>query len=229
MQQPKKSIKDWAPDDRPREKLLTKGSSALSNSELLAILLGSGTKTKSAIEVAKEVLDLAENNLNKLGKLNLYDYMKVDGIGEARAITIAAALELGRRRQATEAKRPVIQSSADIAHYLQAQLADTNHEVFLVAYLNRSNKIVHTEIVSQGGITGTVADPRMILKKAIEHHAVSMVLCHNHPSGNLKPSKADEQLTQKIKEAARLLDMTVLDHVIVSEEGYYSFADEGLL
>ncbi|XVJ65215.1 MAG: DNA repair protein RadC [Lacibacter sp.] len=229
MQQPKKSIKDWAPDDRPREKLLTKGSSALSNSELLAILLGSGTKTKSAIEVAKEVLDLAENNLNKLGKLNLYDYMKVDGIGEARAITIAAALELGRRRQATEAKRPVIQSSADIAHYLQAQLADTNHEVFLVAYLNRSNKIVHTEIISQGGITGTVADPRMILKKAIEHHAVSMVLCHNHPSGNLKPSKADEQLTQKIKEAARLLDMTVLDHVIVSEEGYYSFADEGLL
>lgn len=229
MQQPKKSIKDWAPDDRPREKLLTKGSSALSNSELLAILLGSGTKTKSAIEVAKEVLDLAENNLNKLGKLNLYDYMKVDGIGEARAITIAAALELGRRRQATEAKRPVIQSSADIAHYLQAQLADTNHEVFLVAYLNRSNKIVHTEIISQGGITGTVADPRMILKKAIEHHAVSMVLCHNHPSGNLKPSKSDEQLTQKIKEAARLLDMTVLDHVIVSEEGYYSFADEGLL
>lgn len=229
MQQLKKSIKDWAPDDRPREKLLTKGSSALSNSELLAILLGSGTKTKSAIEVAKEVLDLAENNLNKLGKLNLYDYMKVDGIGEARAITIAAALELGRRRQATEAKRPVIQSSADIAHYLQAQLADTNHEVFLVAYLNRSNKIVHTEIISQGGITGTVADPRMILKKAIEHHAVSMVLCHNHPSGNLKPSKADEQLTQKIKEAARLLDMTVLDHVIVSEEGYYSFADEGLL
>lgn len=229
MQQPKKSIKDWAPDDRPREKLLTKGSSALSNSELLAILLGSGTKTKSAIEVAKEVLDLAENNLNKLGKLNLHDYMKVDGIGQARAITIAAALELGRRRQATEAIRPVIQSSADIAHYLQAQLADKNHEVFLVAYLNRSNKIVHTEMISQGGITGTVADPRVILKKAIEHHAVSMVLCHNHPSGSLKPSKADEQLTQKIKEAARLLDMTVLDHVIVSEEGYYSFADEGLL
>lgn len=229
MQQLKKSIKDWAPDDRPREKLLTKGSSALSNSELLAILLGSGTKTKSAIEVAKEVLDLAENNLKKLGKLNLHDYMKVDGIGEARAITIAAALELGRRRQATEVKRSVIQSSADIAHYLQAQLADKNHEVFLVAYLNRSNKIVHTEIISEGGITGTVADPRMILKKAIEHHAVNMVLCHNHPSGNLKPSKADELLTQKIKEAARLLDMTVLDHVIVSEEGYYSFADEGLL
>lgn len=229
MQHPKKSIKDWAPDDRPREKLLTKGSEALSNSELLAILIGSGTKTKSAIEVAKDVLDLSGNNLNALGKLSLKELMRVDGIGQARAITIAAALELGRRRQAGEAQQSHIKSSSDIAKYLQAQLRDKTHEVFVVAYLNRANKVIHLETISEGGITGTVADPRIILKKALEHNAVSLVLCHNHPSGNLKPSRADELLTQKIKQAALLLDLSVLDHVIVSEEGYYSFADEGLL
>lgn len=229
MQENRKSIKDWAEDDRPREKLLSKGTEALSNSELIAILIGSGTKTKSAVDVAKEVLNRAKDNLNELGKLSLKELMKVDGIGEARAITIAAALELGRRRQATESQKQVVKNSADIAHYLQAQLKDKQHEVFAVAFLNRANKINHIEIISEGGITGTVADQRIILKKALEHNAVNIVLCHNHPSGSLKPSRADEALTKKIKEAAMLLDMTVVDHIIVSEDGYYSFADEGIL
>ncbi len=229
MQHPKKSIKDWAPDDRPREKLLNKGADVLSNSELLAILIGSGTKNKSAIDVAKEVLNLGSNNLNELGKLSLKELMRVDGIGEARAITIAAALELGRRRQAGESQKTYIKSSSDIARYLQAHLRDKTHEVFMVAYLNQANKIIHVETISEGGITSTVADPRIILKKALQHNAVSLILCHNHPSGSLKPSKADEHLTQKIKQAALLLDITVADHVIVSEDGYYSFADDGIL
>ena len=229
MQDPKKSIKNWAPDDRPREKLLSKGPEALSNSELLAILLSTGTKTKSAIEVAKEILALTGDNLNGLGKLSLKELMKVDGIGEAKAITIAAALELGRRRQATDAQKHIVRSSADIANYLQAHLRDKTHEVFMVAFLNRSNKIIHIETISEGGITATVVDTRIILKKALEQNAVNLVLCHNHPSGSLKPSKADEQLTQKIKQAALLLDIGVIDHVIVSEDGYYSFAGEGLL
>lgn len=229
MQDPKKSIKNWAPDDRPREKLLSKGPEALSNSELLAILLSTGTKTKSAIEVGKEILALTGYNLNGLGKLSIKELMKVDGIGEAKAITIAAALELGRRRQATDAQKPIVRSSADIANYLQAHLRDKTHEVFMVAFLNRSNKIIHIETISEGGITATVVDTRIILKKALEQNAVNLVLCHNHPSGSLKPSKADEQLTQKIKQAALLLDIGVIDHVIVSEDGYYSFADEGLL
>jgi DNA repair protein RadC len=229
MQENRKSIKDWALDDRPREKLLLKGTEALSNSELIGILIGSGTKTKSAVDVAKEVLNRAKDNLNELGKISIKDLMKVDGIGEARAIIIAAALELGRRRQASESQKQVVKTSADIAHYLQAQLKDKQHEVFAAAFLNRANKINHIEIVSEGGITGTVADPRIILKKALEHNAVNIVLCHNHPSGSLKPSRADEALTKKIKEAALLLDMVVVDHIIVSEDGYYSFADEGIL
>lgn len=229
MQHLKKSIKQWAPDDRPREKLLSKGPEALSNSELLAILLSTGTKTKSAIEVGKDVLALAGDNLNVLGKLSLKELMKVDGIGEAKAITIAAALELGRRRQATDVQKSTVRNSADIAHYLQAQLRDKTNEVFMVAFLNRANKIIHIESISEGGITATVVDTRIILKKALEHSAVNLVLCHNHPSGSLKPSKADEQLTQKIKQAALLLDIGVIDHVIVSEDGYYSFADEGIL
>jgi|APLak6261694202_1056214.scaffolds.fasta_scaffold02030_2 DNA repair protein RadC len=229
MQENRKSIKDWAEDDRPREKLLIKGTEALSNSELIGILIGSGTKTKSAVDVAKDILSRAKDNLNELGKLTVKELMKIDGIGEARAITITAALELGRRRQATGAQKQVIKNSSDIAHYLQAQLKDKQHEVFAVAFLNRSNKINHIEIVSEGGITGTVADPRIILKKALEHNAVNIVLCHNHPSGSLQPSRADEALTKKIKEAATLLDMTVVDHIIVSEDGYYSFADEGIL
>lgn len=224
------SIKNWAVDDRPREKLFIKGAAVLSDSELLAILISSGNKEKSAVELAKEVLLLGKNNLNELGKLSVNDFMKIKGIGEAKAITLAAALELGRRRQATSSlNKTSIKSSNDIAEYLKATLKDYAYEIFAVVFLNRSNKINHFEIISKGGITGTVADPRVILKKALEEDATAIVLCHNHPSGNLKPSKADEELTLKIKEAAKYFDIRVMDHIIVSEDGYYSFADEGIL
>jgi len=230
MQEQKYSIKQWAKDDRPREKLLAHGAETLSNSELLAILINHGTKSKSAIELAKEILLLGKNNLQELGKLNLKELMKIKGIGEAKAITIAAALELGRRRQATEAlEKKIVSSSKEIAEFLQSKIKDYRREVFAVVFLNRANKINHFEIVSEGGITGTVADPRIILKKALEEDAVSIVLCHNHPSGSLKPSKADESLTRKIKEAAGYFDISVIDHIIVSDQGYYSFADEGIL
>ena len=229
MQDQRKSIKDWAEEDRPREKLLLKGAEALSNSELVAILIGSGTKTKSAVDVAKALLDKVQDRLNDFGKLTVKELMQVDGIGEARAVTITAAMELGRRRQAVVSLKNNVKTSADIAHFFQAQLRDKLHEVFAVAFLNRANKVNHLEIISEGGITGTVADPRIILKKALEYNAVNIVLCHNHPSGSLKPSRADEALTKKIKEAALLFDITVVDHIIVSEDGYYSFADDGNL
>lgn len=230
MQEHKYSIKQWAKDDRPREKLLSNGAENLSNSELLAILIHNGTKEKTAVDLAKDILKLGKDNLNELGKLSVKELMKIKGIGEAKAITIVAALELGRRRQASATlEKSVVNSSSDIAGYLQTRLKDYRHEVFAVLFLNRANKINHFEIVSEGGITGTVADPRVILKKALEEDAVSIILCHNHPSGSLKPSRADEELTNKIKEAASYLDIKVLDHVIVSDEGYYSFADEGML
>jgi DNA repair protein RadC len=230
LNKPSTSIKNWATDDRPREKLYTKGPSALSNSELLAILINNGSRDKSAVELAKEVLRLGKDNLNELGKLSVHDFKKIKGIGEAKSIIIAAALEFGRRRQAASSlEKTVIRSSRDIAHYLHASLKDYDHEVFAVVFLNRANKINHFEIISKGGITGTVADPRIILKKALEEEATSVVLCHNHPSGNLIPSRADEELTRKIKEAAGYFDIKVIDHIIVSEEGFYSFADEGIL
>ena len=230
VNKPSTSIKNWASDDRPREKLLSKGPTALSNSELIAILINNGSKNKTAVELAREILSLGHNNLNQLGKLSIKDLKQVNGIGEAKSITIAAALELGRRRQATASlEKPVIRSSKEIAEYLQALIKDYSYEVFAVIFLNRANKINHFEIISRGGITGTVADPRVILKKALEEDATSIVLCHNHPSGNLKPSQADEDLTKKIKEAAAYMDIRVIDHIIVSEDGYYSFADEGIL
>ena len=230
MQENKYSIKNWAKDDRPREKLRLKGASMLSDSELLAILIHNGTRERSALELARETLLLAKGSLAELGKLTINELMKIKGIGEAKAITITAALELGRRRQAAGSiVKPVITTSTEVAGYLQTLLRDYRHEVFGVVFLNRANKINHFEIISEGGITGTIADPRIILKKALEEDAVSLILCHNHPSGSLKPSKADVELTTKIKEAAKFFDIKVLDHVIIADEGYYSFADEGLL
>jgi DNA repair protein RadC len=227
----KQSIKNWAVDDRPREKLALKGAETLSNSELLAILINNGSVEKSAVDLAKELMAAVENNLQRLSKLSVKELvnLKIKGLGPAKALTIAAALELGVRRSMADNKKEVIQSSKDIANYLKAQLEYKKHEVFAVVFLNRANKINHFEIISEGGITGTVADPRIILKKALEHDAVSIVLCHNHPSGNLKPSRQDQELTHKIKEASGFFDIKVLDHIIVSEEGYYSFADESLL
>ncbi len=223
-------IKSWAVDDRPREKMQAKGAAALSNSELLGILINNGNKEKSALQIAKDILMLGNNNLDELGKLSLKDLQKVKGIGIAKAITIAAAMELGRRRMNSDfLNKTVVRSSGEIASYLKTVLKDHPHEVFAVLFLNRANKILHFEIVSSGGLTGTVADPRIILKKALETGATSIVLSHNHPSGSLKPSRADEELTQKIRQAAMYLDIKVLDHIIVSDEGYFSFADEGLI
>lgn len=230
MQAQKYSIRKWARDDRPREKLRDKGADSLSNSELLAVLIHHGSREKSALDLAQEVLRMGKDNLIELGKLSVRELMKIKGIGEAKAVSIAAALELGRRRQAMLSReKAIITASSDVAGYLQTLLRDYRHEVFAVLFLNRSNKINHFQIISEGGITGTVADPRIILKKALEEDAVSLILCHNHPSGSLRPSKADEELTRKIKEAARYFDIKLLDHLIVSDDGYYSFADEGLL
>ena len=230
VNKPSTSIKNWAIDDRPREKLITHSAAALSNSELIAILINNGSKNKSAVELAREILKLGHDNLNELGKLSLNDFKQVKGIGEAKSIIITAALELGRRRHASAAlEKTIVRSSRDIAAFLQATLKDFSYEVFAVVFLNRANKINHFEIISKGGITGTVADPRVILKKALEEDATAIVLCHNHPSGNLKPSRADEELTKKIKEAAAYFDIKIIDHIIVSEDGFYSFADDGLL
>ncbi|MGC4103062.1 RadC family protein [Ferruginibacter sp.] len=227
---PSTSIKNWSPDDQPREKMIANGSNSLSNSELLALLINYGNKDKTAVDLAKDILKLGSNNLNELGKLSIRELQKVKGIGTAKAITIAAALELGRRRQVSVSlDKPTVESSKDIAQYLGALLKDFTYEVFAVIFLNRASKIIHFEIISKGGITGTVAEPRMIIKKAIDEDATSIVLSHNHPSGSLKPSKADKELTWKIKEAATYFDIKVVDHIIISEEGYYSFADAGIL
>jgi len=230
MQGQKHSIKEWAKDDQPREKLLSKNPGSLSDSELLAILIRSGTPDASAVELAQKVLKKGKNNLQELGKVSIGELMKIKGIGKAKAITIAAALELGRRRQAAlPLDRALVKGSKEVATYLQASLKDHRHEVFGVIYLNGAGKVLHSGIISQGGITGTIADPRLIFKKALEEDAVSIILWHNHPSGSLVPSKADKELTVKIREGSGYFDIKLLDHIIVSEEGHFSFADEGLL
>ncbi len=224
------SIKNWAMDDRPREKLVTKGKEALSDSELLAILLQTGSGKKSAVDLAKEILQKNDNKLNNLSKQSLESLMKVKGIGQAKAITIIAAMELGRRREATASwNQKFLSDSANVASYLQNLLKDHHHEVFVVLFLNSRNTVLHHEVVSTGGINFTVVDHRLIFHKAIELKAVKLILCHNHPSGNLNPSAQDELLTDKINKAGKLLDIRIVDHLIVSEEGYYSFADNGKL
>jgi len=223
------SIRSWAEEDRPREKLLHKGAHVLSDAELIAILIGSGVPGESAVDVSKAILKSASNNLNELGKLSVTDLKRFKGIGEAKAITIVAALELAKRRRVAEVKeKEKIGGSKDVYEYFH-HLADLRSEEFWVMFLNRANKIIAAQKISQGGITGTVADTRLIFKSALDHFACSMVLCHNHPSGNLTPSNEDKSLTQKIKQAGQLLDISILDHLIISDTGYYSFADEGLL
>ena len=224
------SIKNWAPDDQPSEKMKSHGPSGLSNAELLAILIRTGNKDETAIEVSQKLLSICENNLHELSKLSLHELKKIKGIGEMKSIVIVAAIELGKRKHSGRfLTKPVIRSSADAAAYLKQSMDDLSYEIFAVIYLNRANKIIDFQIISKGGITGTIADPRIILKVALECSATSIILSHNHPSGNLQPSKADEEITQKIKAASKLIDINLLDHVIVSEEGYYSFMDEGKL
>jgi DNA repair protein RadC len=223
-------ITDWAVEDRPREKLIQKGTSSLSDTELLAILISSGTKDKSAVDLGRELLGLVNNNLNSLGKLTIHELTKIRGIGTARAVTIAAALELGRRRKLADVQEvPQIRSSRDVADIFQPILSDLLHEEFWILFLNRSNKVITQMKLSQGGISGTVTDVRIVMKKAIECLASGIIVCHNHPSGNLNPSESDSKITQKIKEAGGLMDIQLLDHLIISDKDYYSFADNGVL
>ncbi|NKI33248.1 RadC family protein [Croceivirga thetidis] len=226
----KLSIKNWANDDRPREKLLHKGRAVLSDAELIAILIGSGNRDESAVQLSKRILASVGNNLNELGKLSINQLMKFKGIGEAKAIGIAAALEVGRRRRGEEiANVKKISSSRDAFELLQPILGELPHEEFWIIYLNNSNKILFKEQLSKGGITGTLVDVRLVMKQALEHGAVGLILAHNHPSSALKPSQADKQLTHKLKTAAEVLDIKVLDHLIITQKAYFSFADEGII
>lgn len=224
------NILSWAEEDRPREKLLLKGRSALSDAELIAILIGSGTKSLSAVDVGKQILGLAANNLNELAKFSVKDLQKVKGIGEAKAIAIVSALELGRRRKDEGFSEKVrITSSNDIYELMKPELLDLPKEEFWVILLNRANRLIKKEQISSGGISGTVADPKIIFKAALDLYASSIILVHNHPSGNLKPSQADINLTNKMKEAGKMLEIPILDHIIFGNEGYLSFADEVML
>jgi DNA repair protein RadC len=224
------SIKNWAEDDRPREKMAKHGAAILSNAELLGIIINNGSKEKSAVELAKDILALSENNLDELGKLSLKELQSVKGIGIAKAIIISAALEIGRRRTSTKSlERTKLRTAKEFAAYLREMLKDYQHEVFGVLYLNNSMRIKSFKIISNGGMTGTVADPRIILKYALEEGATNIILCHNHPSGNVQPSQADIALTEKMKVAASFLDIRVVDHIIVSSDGHFSFADNSMV
>ena len=224
------NILSWAEEDRPREKLLLKGKAALSDAELIAILIGSGTRSISAVDVAKMILSEAENNLNKLAKFSVKDLRRIKGIGEAKAISIVSALELGRRRKDSDfSKKEKITCSNDIYQIMKPELMDLQKEQFWIILLNRANGLIKKEQISSGGISGTVADPKIIFKAALDQYASSIILIHNHPSGNLKPSRADMELTNKMKTAGKLLEIPVLDHIIFGDEGYLSFADDGLL
>lgn len=223
-------ITDWAVEDRPREKLIRKGISTLSDAELLAILISSGTRKKSAVDLGRELLGMVNNNLNSLGKLTVSDLLKIRGIGPARAVTISAALELGRRRNLAELPDVFqIKCSKDVADIFQPLLADLAHEEFWVLFLNRSNRVIDRMKLSQGGLSGTVTDVRLVMKKAVEYLSSGIIVCHNHPSGNLNPSESDTKITNKIKDAGNLMDIQLLDHLIISGKDYYSFADNGLI
>jgi DNA repair protein RadC len=223
-------IKSWAEEDRPREKLLLKGKHSLTDAELIAILIGTGNANETAVDLSRRLLSEVNNDLSQLSKLNAAELKKVKGIGEAKAISIIAALELGRRRKdAKEIKPHRITQSQEAVSLMQPILGDLIHEEFWVIFLNRANGIIGKKQISVGGMSGTVADPRLIFKAAIEAKAVSIILCHNHPSGNNQASASDIQLTKNIIEAGKVLEITVLDHIIVTQHGFFSFADEGMI
>ncbi|MBT2162418.1 RadC family protein [Zobellia barbeyronii] len=224
------SIKNWSDDDKPREKLVHKGRSVLSDAELIAILIGSGSRDESAVELGKRILASANNNLNELGKLSIKQLMTFKGIGEAKAVTIAAALEMGRRRRGEEAQKiSKISSSKDAFDLLQPRIGELQHEEFWILYLSNANKVLYSAQLSKGGLTGTLVDVRIVMRQALEQGAVGLILSHNHPSGTLRPSEEDRKVTQKLKRAAAALDIKVLDHLIITQNDYYSFADEGIL
>ena len=229
MEQNNFSIKNWAEDDKPREKLMLKGKAVLSDAELMAILISSGSRNESAVQLSKKILASVDNNLNALGKLSIKQLIEFKGIGEAKAITIIAALELGRRRRAEETvELKKITSSKAVFEIMQPIIGELPHEEFWILYLNNSNKVIYKTQLSKGGITGTVVDVRLVFKMALEQNATSIILTHNHPSGKLQASDADIQITKKLKAAAQQLDIAILDHIIITETGFYSFQDEGI-
>jgi len=224
------SIKHWADDDKPREKLVQKGRSVLSDAELIAILIGSGSRNESAVELAKRILASVNNNLNELGKLSIKQLMQFKGIGEAKAVSIVAALEVGRRRRGEDAQKITkISSSKDAFDILHPTIGELEHEEFWILYLNNANNVLLSSLLSKGGLTGTLVDVRIVMRQALELGAVGLVLAHNHPSGTLRPSKEDRKVTQKLKLASAALDIKVLDHLIITQKDYFSFADEGVL
>ncbi len=223
-------IKEWADDDKPREKFMSKGKSSLSDAELIAILIGSGNTKESAVELSRRILQHNHNNLVELSKMSLNDLRQFKGIGEAKGISIIAALELGRRRRSSEALgKPAVKSSRDAFEALYAAVTDLDHEQFWVMMLDQANKVLRIERISEGGVTGTVADPKKIFKAALNISACNIILCHNHPSGQLKPSDADIKLTKKLVASGDMLDIKVIDHLIIGHDEYFSFADEGML
>lgn len=226
----KTTIKDWSLEDRPREKLMNSGIQSLSNAELIAILLGSGTKDRNAVEVARELLSKVNNNLHDLGRLNIYDLQEIKGIGNARSVNLLAALELGTRRSGSYSIEKIsIKNSQSAFEILYPILGELQHEEFWIIILNRAHHVLATRKVSQGGLTGTVIDTRIILKNVLEIKGTSLIIAHNHPSGNKNPSEADLNITKKIKSAAEIMDITLLDHLILAGKEYLSFADEALL
>ncbi len=226
----KNPITSWAAEDQPREKLLSRGKAALTDAELLAVIIGSGSRNESAVSLARRILQSANNNLNDLSRYSIDELMKFKGIGEAKAISITAFLELGRRRQMTGSKEMVkVTNSRDCYHAIGPILQDLNHEEFWILLLSRSNQILSKQQVSKGGFSSTVVDPKVIFKKALDKNASSIILCHNHPSGNLNPSQQDLELTRKLVAAGKTLDITVLDHLIITQTQYYSFSENGQL
>jgi DNA repair protein RadC len=222
-------IKSWAEEDRPREKLISKGRHVLTEAELIAILIGSGSRDETAVELSKRILSSVGNNLNELGKLTVQEFNKFKGIGDAKAISIIAALELGRRRKETETvKREKIVTSKDVFETMKPSMMDLPHEEFWLLMLNRANSVIKKELISRGGVSGTVVDTKIIFKIAVDNHASSIIICHNHPSGNLKPSEADLKITKNIKEAGKIMEISLLDHLIITENGFFSFVDEGV-
>ena len=220
----------WAEEDRPREKLMEKGRHVLTEAELIAILIGSGSRDETAVELSKRILASVGNNLNDLGKLNINELIKFKGIGEAKAISVMAAMELGRRRKESEVvKRDKISISKDAYDIMLPTFVDLPHEEFWLLILNRANLVIKKELISRGGVSGTVVDTKIIFKAAVENYACSIIVCHNHPSGNLKPSEADIRITKNIKDAGKLMEIPLLDHLIITENGFYSFADEGMI
>jgi DNA repair protein RadC len=227
---PSKAMKSWAVEERPREKVMAKGIQYLSDSELLAIILGSGTRNITAVELARKILEIAGNNLHELGRQSVNELLRVKGVGPAKAVSVMAALELGRRRAGlNHVEKIPVKSSETVFRLFHPLLGDLDHEEFWLLMLNRANKVLGRFKVSQGGLSGTVIDTRIILKRALDSLASSIIVCHNHPSGNNQPSDADIKITEKLKKAAEMLEIKLLDHVIIADKSYFSFADEGLI